>query len=106
MRVLIIPPKGDNIHEHDTDGTLERLQNLVGGYIECGAPVELREAGMQLLVNEEGVLRNLPYNENLYPFFFVGTAVIIGFNGDSFTGLTPEQLEHAKEWLARLRLLY
>ena len=106
MRVLIVPPTGDNIHPHDTNGTLGSLQRLVGGYIECGAPVELREQGMELLVNEEGVLRNLHYNENLYPFFFVGTAVIVGFNGHSFTSLTETQLEHAKEWLARLRLLY
>lgn len=42
----------------DKPPTLEEAQDFVGGYVEL---VEL-SGGAQLLVNEEGLLRGLPYN--------------------------------------------
>lgn len=39
--------------------TLEEMQQCVGGYIEL---VYLND-GMVLVVNEEGLIHNLPYNE-------------------------------------------
>ena len=78
---------------------LELLQELVGGYIEPCAPVQLREQGIELLVNEEGLLERLDPNENLYPFFVVGQAVAVGVDGEDFTGLTDTQHKYLCQWM-------
>ena len=81
------------------DGKLETLQALVGGYIEPCAPVELREKGIELVANEEGLFQDREPNENLYPFFFVGDVVAIGVDGEDFAPLTGEQIQFMLEWL-------
>lgn len=62
-----------------TDGTtqeiekpsLERLQEIVGGYIEA-----LRlKGGMFLVVNEEGLIRRLPVNRKASVIYGRGTIV-------------------------------
>ena len=102
MRILVIHPKKGNIHLMDTEGQLYQLQSLVGGFIETCAPAELREQGIEMLCNEEGLLRGLDYNENLYPFFFVGNLLMLGVDGDRFTGLSEEQQVFAMKWLRGL----
>lgn len=101
MRVYIIPPQAMP-HGHDTEGALHDLQDLVGGYIEPCAPVELRQRGIELLANEEGLLKQLPVNINLFPFFFVGTLVAVGVSGEDFVSLTPDQESYLKSWLKNL----
>jgi hypothetical protein len=53
------------IHPHNrTHWTTKELQDLVGGYIEV-----LPSIKPKIIVNEEGLLKGLPYNEratNLY----------------------------------------
>lgn len=100
MRVYIIPAQAPH-HGHDikVENTLAILQTLVGGYIEPCAPVQLREWGIELLANEEGLLKGLPFNINLYPFFFVGDLVAVGVKGEEFVSLTPEQEHYLKDWL-------
>ena len=102
MRVIVIEPNEGQIHAHDTEGNLHDLQGLVGGYIEAAAPAQLREQGIELLVNEEGLLMMLPVNLNMFPFFFLGTAVMVGVDGGEFTGLTEEQQQYAMKWLREL----
>lgn len=102
MRVLVIGTKQGNIHLHDIEGDLWELQHLVGGFIECCAPVQLREQGIQMLANEEGLLRGLNLNENLDPFFFVGQLVMVGVEGDNFVSLTEKQQVYAMRWLRAL----
>jgi len=101
MRVYIIPPQAMH-HAHDTEGALHDLQAMVGGYIETCAPAELRAKGIELLCNEEGLLRQLPVNINMFPFFFVGTLVAVGVSGENFVSLTPEQESYLKKWLENL----
>lgn len=103
MRVYIIPAQHAP-HPHDTDesNVLRNLQTLVGGYIEPCAPAELRHHGIELLANEEGLLRQLPVNINLFPFFFVGSLVAVGVSGEEFVSLTPEQESYLKKWLEEL----
>ena len=43
------------------DFTLEELREFVGGYVELLCPPS--NAGAVLMVNEEGRLRDLPFNE-------------------------------------------
>lgn len=103
MRVYIIPPHSAP-HPHDTEegNVLRNLQTLVGGFIEPCAPVELKKRGIELLANEEGLLRHLPCNINLFPFFFVGTLVAVGIGDEDFVSLTPEQEEYIKKWVEDL----
>lgn len=61
--------------------TLKELQGFVNGYIEV---VRLRDDKEKFLVlNEEGLLQNLPYNKNAskkFGSFLVGDVVMIGCN--------------------------
>lgn len=80
--------------------TLETLQALVGGPIEaadtCLAASWAREDvdSIQLIVNEEGLLQELPFNEratDLYQYRYmgtgiVGTAVLMAARGEELIG--------------------
>lgn len=46
--------------KNGTDFSLEELQTIVGGYIEC---LHLFTDGLLLICNEEGKIINLPRNE-------------------------------------------
>lgn len=102
MRVILVGHRHGDIRCHDTEGNLYDLQHFVDGFIETCAPAQLREQGIEMLCNEEGLLRQLPYNENLFPFFFVGRLVILAVDGDRFVGLSDEQQQFALEWLRNL----
>lgn len=105
MRVMVIPVDGTQAtYTMELEGnTLKAMQELVGGYIECAPLVELRARGIELIVNEEGLLAQLPPNENLFPFFLVGTAVAVGIGEEDFVSLTPEQVKFLERWLFRLK---
>lgn len=92
--------------------TLETLQALVGGPIEaadtCLAASWAREDvdSIQLIVNEEGLLQELPFNEratDLYEFRYrsgiVGTAVLAAARGDELIGFAKPVCETiCSEW--------
>ena len=46
-----------------------------------------------IICNEEGRLMGLPYNCNLLGVSFVGPILIVGVDGEEFTGL-PEDMLH------------
>ena len=75
---------------HETieiENTLEALQKVVGGYIKT---VRLRVGNAVMIVNEEGLLLGLPYNTAASGFAgqpIVGTALIVGVNGEEFTDI-------------------
>lgn len=100
--VRIGTKRGDVASRYVREIKLEDLQALVGGYIEPAAPVELREQGIELLVNEEGLLKGLDTNENLFPFFFVGQAVAVGVGGEDFVSLSQAQVNFLEDWLRGL----
>lgn len=56
---------------------LEWLQNAVGGWIEIVRGVGLPEGGL-LVVNEEGLLRGLPFNPVASFLYSAGNAPIVG----------------------------
>lgn len=60
--------------------TLENLQKVVGGYIEAVTIA----SDMCIICNEEGRLRNLPYNCDICGVSFVGTIVFVGVSEDEF----------------------
>lgn len=91
---------------------LETLQQLVGGLIEtadsCLEPDWAREPvdSIKLIVNEEGLLQELPYNEHatdLYAFNYmssiVGPAVLMAARGDELIGFAKSVAESiCAEW--------
>lgn len=106
MRVLIVPPIGDNIREMDMDFPVALATECLWEDYNSDTPAELREKDMRVLTDAYALKKGSAYNQNLYPFFYAGIAVIVGENGGEFTSLTYNQIKHAKEWLARLRLLF
>ena len=91
---------------------LETLQQLVGGLIEtadcCLEPGWAREPvdSIKLIVNEEGLLQELPVNwkaMNLYQYGYmsgiVGTAVLAAARGDELIGFAKPVCETiCAEW--------
>lgn len=63
MKDIIYKANGEVIEtspKNGTNYTLEELKEIVGGYIEI---IHLTENKI-MVVNEEGKLNNLPYNDN------------------------------------------
>lgn len=102
MRILVIPEESGNVHTLDIDGSLEMMQDLVDGPIQCAPMPQLNSRRIELVVNEEGLLAGLPPNENLWPFFYVGQVFMVGTDGEDFVSLTDTQLAYAKGWLKGL----
>lgn len=69
--------------------TLENLQKLVGGYIKTVRFC----TDLLLIVNEEGVIRDLPVNETLHKAFghpFRGDAFFVSCAGEEFVGIKDD----------------
>jgi hypothetical protein len=69
---------------------LDELQRAVGGYIET---LTLIPGKAVMIVNEEGRILGLPVNpaaSALAGTLIVGTALIVGVDGEEFTDLAPE----------------
>lgn len=84
MRVIRIEP-GQEPELINIENTLQSLQQQVGGYIEC---VTLRREHVEMIVNEEGWLQNLSFNEIasvISDHQIVGTALIVSVSGEKFT---------------------
>ena len=104
MLVLVVEP-GKTPVVKDISGNLKQMQKMVEGYIEVIYPFEDEVA---LVCNEEGKLMSLPPNRglwddngNLYEII-CGTFFLCGApsGSDSFTSLTPEQIEKYKQRFA------
>lgn len=103
--VLLIKTTGQlQIVEIDSDDFLHGLQQLVGGHIETLALGQ----DMTLIVNEEGLLRDLDYNLVASKFMnmhLVGDAVLccVGLRDDEMdlVGLTPNFVEIARQILEK-----
>ena len=92
MRVLVVETEQYKTRIVDIDDTLEALQKLVGGYIETCSPFTWKRKRIEMIVNEEGMLRDLPLNEN-FPWRVYGNAVFVGVNGENFCSITVKQME-------------
>lgn len=67
-------------HKTAVSDSLENLQKIVGGYIEC---VYLSE-DLVIICNEEGKLLGLEPNMRCGIDYLVGTIIVVGNDGDSF----------------------
>ena len=57
MKVVVLEP-GKQPEVRESSGSLKKLQNIVDGYIE----VALKGPGFVVYCNEEGLLKDLPFN--------------------------------------------
>lgn len=115
-RFVIVMPVDTSVYLLPCDDgdtcKLETLQKLVGGPIEmadtCLAASWAREDvdSIQMAVNEESLLQELPYNEHatdLYAFNYmssiVGPAVLMAARGDELIGFAKSVAESiCAEW--------
>ena len=67
-------------HKTAVSDSLENLQRIVGGYIEC---VHVTE-DLVIICNEEGKLLGLEPNMRFGIDYLVGTIIVVGNDGDSF----------------------
>ena len=117
VKALIIPSaEHEPITECEVDG-LEEYQAVAGGWIE---PVDIPRLGVTVYVNEEGLLRQLPFNpratflwwhfvpEARQTAMLVGSALIAGLpdrSGDStdVPGEVVAMLTEQAEWRVEVR---
>ena len=99
MRVILKEP-GCTPREVETDGTLEALQNLVGGYLE-----HMRIAdGLGLLFDEEGKLKGKRVNLTTDYDAIVGNVIVVGDDGEDLTEVPEDRICEAMDFLRRYTL--
>ena len=89
---VVVKRPGELAYITNISDSLKNLQNTVGGYIETVTIV----SDTVIICNEEGRIKNLPYNCNICGVDFVGTIIFAGINGDEFSDI-PLSFEEFKE---------
>ena len=74
----------------EIENTLEKLQEIVGGFIDI---VEI-ENGVDLIINDEGKINNLPPNRYLQTDFIAGTFIIAGGNNQTGDTISLSDILH------------
>lgn len=87
IKVVYIEP-GRDPEFRTVNNTLEAMQILVKGYIEALTVSN----DMVIICNEEGRLRNMPYNRELFGIDLYGPIVLVGTEGEDFTDAPVEDL--------------
>lgn len=99
MRVMVINTRPGDFRAAEVENSLGALRDIIGGEFVTETPAPLACMGLELITRRDGLLAGLETNTNLWPFFYVGTAVVLG---DSPEGLTDGQLAFLYRWLAGL----
>lgn len=86
IRAIIKRPDEEVGHVTNISPTLNNLQNIVEGYIET---VTLY-SGWTIICNEEGRIRDLPYNCTIDGVDFYGDIIAVGVDGENFTDLPAD----------------
>lgn len=95
IRVLIVEP-GKEPYEARIENTLGTLQSIVNGYIEM---IQM-ESGVDLIINDEGKLMNLPFNRYITGNMLVGTIIVTGIKNGETISLSSELIEKYKKYFA------
>ena len=90
MKILLLEP-GKLAREAEIDGSLESMQETVGGLITAVYPFSEPVA---VVANDEGLLMGLPLNRKLDDYTIIaGTFFLCGLSEDSFADLPPELMK-------------
>ena len=104
-KIKVIAKRPDSLpYSTWVSNSLANLQNFVDGYIEvvtiCPQVVdenyECLQRGLAIICNEEGILRNFPYNCRVDSNDFVGTILFVGVDGDEFCDIPVDFQEFKK----------
>lgn len=87
IRVMICKV-GKKPYVKEIPNELEVMHELVGGYIETAPLIN----GLIVVCNEEGILLNLPINNNL-GVHILGNFFVARTDGDEFASITYEDIE-------------
>ena len=93
MKIKAYIKRPDELIGHSTwiENSLKNLQNTVDGYIEA-----VTVDNFVIICNEEGRLKDLPYNCTICDMDFFGTIIFAGIDGDEF-GDCPITFEEYKK---------
>ena len=81
----------------DIENTLEEMQKIVGGNIEV---IRVR-SNILMLCDEEGKLKNKPYNFDLGNDLIVGNVLFVNSKGEDFTSLDEIGIEAIMHFFSR-----
>lgn len=86
IKCYIKRPDEEFGHSTSISCTLENLQKTVGGYIETVTLVPEIDCvpGVVVICDEEGLLKQKPYNCQYAGVDFVGDIIVIGCKGEEF----------------------
>lgn len=91
ITTIVVEP-GKSPHLLETGNELEPFQTIVGGYIQ---DLKLR-SGITLICNEDGLLKQLPFNRVVEGHKIVGTFCLIRTKGTQFASVTKDDI---KDWV-------
>lgn len=100
MKAIYIKAHPFSVELLEINDTLEVYQHLVSGWIEVVHAAGLQHYHSAMVVNEEGVLLDLPVNplaSMLYGEYIAGDVVIVGRAGPEFTDIPDELAEKLLE---------
>lgn len=95
MKVLMKEP-GKAPRQLEINNSLNTMQVLVGGYIEH---LSFCVPGVGLIMNEEGKIKDMPFNFFYYGDDIRGTVLFVGDSGEEFSALTDEQVSEIRKIL-------
>ena len=102
MKVLIVEP-GKHPRKADIEHTLESMQAIVDGYIEITYPWRDR---IGLVCNDEGLLRQLPFNRLVAPGSGIfGTFFLCGLGEEDLTDLPDDMADKYMKLLYQPQIL-
>lgn len=81
---------GKELYVSNMENTVDGMQKAIGGgYAQA---VGIGAEGMVVLCDEDGLIKDLPYNRGLR-----GDWIIVGTDDDEFISLTDQQIEWIKQ---------
>ena len=86
---IVVKRAGKNPEVKEIKETLENLQEIVGGYIEC---IDFGFSNILLVCNEEGKLLGLPANFVFRGDVIVGDVFFCSAGREDFGSLTDDQI--------------
>lgn len=101
IKVVVCLPDKRWFIDAEFPNNLNDFQTVVKGPIEVTVHPAFNSLGkraqnIRMIVNEEGLLRQLPINENLLPFFYVGAVIFVGVEGENFRSLTRREIHYVE----------
>lgn len=108
MKIVVVKP-GQPAEIRDIEGSLESMQKVVGGYIECLNPWRSK---VTLVCNEEGKIRGLQLNREItYGYgakdIIFGTFFFCRREGEELVSLTEGEAEYIqKSFSGRMCISY